>query len=119
MTLLVPFSGKYYRNGWKTRKASMAEWNWRQGLKGDCQTVAPKVSRPTAELAEERKSRFATQNIEYTLALNDKSLYIICNHFLSLSLIHYRYNFGLYSHCSKRSQVQIQIIHVLFLHKLK
>lgn len=103
MTLLVPFSGKYYRNGWKIRKASMAEWNWRQGLKGDCQTVASKVSRPTAELAEERKSRFATQNIEYTLALNDKSLYIICNHFLSLSLIHYRYNFWLYSHCSKRS----------------
>lgn len=58
MTLLVPFSGKYYRNGWKTRKAYIAEWNWRQGLKGDCQTVAPKVSRPTAELAEERKSRF-------------------------------------------------------------
>lgn len=39
MTMLVPFSGKYLRNGWKTKKASMAEWKWRQGIQEDCQEL--------------------------------------------------------------------------------
>lgn len=37
MTMLVPFSGKYLKNGLKTKKVSMAEWKWRQGIQEDCQ----------------------------------------------------------------------------------
>lgn len=56
MTMLVPFSGKYCFHGRMEMEA------------GDprrlSRTVALKLPPPTAELAEERKSQFATQDNE-------------------------------------------------------
>lgn len=58
MTMLVPFSGKYCFHDRMEMEAG--------DPKRLSRTVAPKLPPPTAELAEERKFPFATQDNEST-----------------------------------------------------
>lgn len=106
MTMLVPFSGKYCFHG----RMEMEAGDQRRLSR----TVAPKLPPPTAELAEEKKSdlQHRTMNRLKQTLINHRTLFWLISYDY-YSFIE-QYNFWL---SSKVSKVQIQIIHVLFLHK--